>query len=857
MFPLCTYLLNKKTPSITYIFTIKYLNYGKRKKFRPSKIYAMFKNYCRTAFRNLAKRKGFTLLNIAGLAIGIACCLLLFQYVSYERSYDSYADGQPLYRVRTDSYGDGKLGWQAATSYPITGPHLKKDYPEVEDFCRLIKAELLLGNDAKQAKFAENKGYYADASCINLLNVQLLKGNAGNALSGTDKMVVSSAMAKKYFGDDDAIGKMLTVRSNHTVQHYQVSGVFKDYPANSHLNIQYLISYATLGKVKRLQGDTTNSTETMWGWYDFYTYVKLKPGAGYKKLEAKMPEFCRRYFPDLNWAKANNAWDELHFIPVKDIHLYSNYFQEAEVNGNAGSVNFMFLIALVILGIAWINYINLATARSVERAREVGVRKVLGARRSSLVKQFLAESLLLNIAALLLAFIAALALTPLFNGFVGHGQAPALFNMQGIYWSLFASLFTAGTLLSGLYPAFVLSGYQPVTVLKGMFKNAAGGLALRKGLIVLQFVTSIILIGGTIIVYQQVQYMQRQNLGFNINQTLVLNGAGTLSDSLYNGMYTSFKTDLQRLPAVQSVTASSGIMGKEIDSTNDLKRIAPKGGYDKTFTCYNLGIDYDFIPAYQLKLIAGRNFSKDFPSDRKAAILNETALNMLHFSTPQEALNTKVLEAGFDTLTVVGVMADFHHLGLQKSVDPQIFFCEPATRMNYSIKLSSPNMPLAIEGVKKVWSTYFPNDPFNYFFLDDYYNEQYKASNLFGRVFGIFAALAILIACFGLSGLSAYNILQRTKEIGVRKVMGASVKQLLYILSKDFILLVLIAFIIAAPVCWWAMSGWLNDFAYRISIQVWVFAVAGLLAGTIALATICLQAIKAATANPVGALRSE
>jgi len=817
----------------------------------------MFSNNFKTAFRNLAKRKGFTLVNIAGLAIGIACCMLLFQYVSYEKSYDSYADGTKLYRMRTDSYQDGKLGWKAATSYPIVGPNLKREFPEVDSFCRLIKTELLLSNEAKQVKFAETKGYYADASAIGLLNIQLLRGNPANALVGTDKMIVSEAMAKKYFGDDEALGKILTVRSGHMLQRYEVSGVFKNYPANSHLSMHYLVSYATLGKVKKLQGDSTNSTETMWGWYDFYTYVKLKPGTDVAQLEKKMPEFCRRHFPDLNWAKENNAWDELHFIPVKDIHLYSNYFQEAEVNGNAASVSFMFLIALIILAIAWINYINLATARSVERAREVGVRKVLGAKRAELVKQFLAESLLLNFSALLLACILAFALTPLFNSFVGHDQSPRLFNMSADDWLLFAALFVAGTLLSGLYPAFVLSAYQPVKVLKGMFKNAAGGLVLRKGLIILQFVTSIMLIGGTIVVYQQVKYMQQQNLGFNMHETLMLNGANSISDSAYQGIYKSFKTDLQRLSSVQSVAASSCIMGREIDSTNDLLRIGAKQGSTKTFTCYNLGVDYDFIPSYQMKIVAGRNFSKNHPTDRQSAIINETALQMLGFKNANDALNTKVLEAAKDTLTIVGVLADFHHLGLHKTIEPQIFFCEPETRMNYSIKVSATNTPQTIAAVKKVWDKYFPNDPFNYFFLDDYYNQQYKASNLFGRVFGVFATLAILIACFGLSGLSAYNILQRTKEISVRKVMGASVNQLLVILSKDFMLLVFIAFIIAVPLCWWGMHTWLQDFAYRINIQAWIFLAAGLLAGTIALVTICLQAVKAATTNPVKSLRSE
>jgi len=829
----------------------------------PGKTCPMYKNYITTAFRNLVKRKWFSLINILGLAIGIACCLLLFKYVSYERSYDSYADGKPLYRMRLDSYEGGKLQWQAATCYPITGPYMKRDFPEVENFCRLKNAAMLFSNDAKQVKFAETKGYFADTSVFGMLNVQLLDGATHNVLLGADKMVMSESMARKYFGDGDAVGKILTIRDAQLVQHYQVTGVFKDYPANSHLVINYLVSYPTLGKIKRLQGDTTNSTETQWGWYDFYTYIKLKPGADYKQFETKLPAFCTRYYPDLNWARLNKAHDELHIIPVTDIHLQSNYFEEAEINGNAGNVNLLFLIALFIVAIAWINYINLATARSVERAKEVGIRKVLGAKRSSLVWQFLAESLLLNFASLAFAFVAVLVLTPAFNRFVGHTASPALFNIAGNYWLLFFSIFAVGTLLSGLYPAFVLSGYQPVKVLKGAFKNAGSGLALRKALIILQFATSIILIAGTIVVYRQVQFMRNQPLGFNANQTLVVNGAGAINDSLYQHIYHAFKTEVLRLPGVKNITASSNVMGQEITWTMDLKRM---GSIEKTYTAYNLGIDYSFIPSYEMKMVAGRNFSKTYSTDKRAAILNEASVKLLGYKNPAAALNTKIVEGLTDTLTVVGVVADFHHLGLQKTIDPQLLLpmedtrtydLIPSEQNYYSLKLSSANMPKTIAAVRALWGNYFPNDPFNYFFLDDYYNQQYKASSLFGSVFGLFAVLAILIACFGLSGLSAYNILQRTREIGIRKVMGASVNGLLYLLSKDFMLLVFVAFVIAVPLAWWAMGTWLEGFAYRISLSMWIFIGAGVLAGIIALTTIVLQALKAAFAGPVNSLRNE
>lgn len=814
----------------------------------------MLTNYLRTALRNLAKRKGFSLLNIIGLATGIACCLLLFQYVSYERSYDDYATGKQLYRVRLDSYQQGRLGWQSATVYPITGPYMKKDYAEVEDFCRLYRAELLVTNEVKQLKFKETKGYFADASALGMLNVTVVDGSAGNALAGLDKIMLSQSYAKKYFGNEPALGKMLTVRTEQVVQHFQVSGVFKDYPANAHLVIDYLVSYPTLGEIKRIQGDSTNTTETQWGWYDFYTYIKFKDGVNVARFEKnRMPEFCWRYYPDLNWAKANQAHDELHFIPVQDIHLNSNYYAEAEVNGNAGNVQLMFLIALFIIAIAWINYINLSTARSVERARETGIRKVLGAKRSSLIKQFLTESLLLNAFALLLAFILVLIVTPVFNNFSGHASASKLFTLPVIYWLLFAVVFITGTLLSGLYPAFVLSAYQPVKVLKGAFKNAAGGLLLRKALIVLQFATSIILIAGTATVYRQMQYMQHKQLGFNISQTLVLNGQ-SFTDSSYQHLYLPFKTAILRVPGVQSVAGSSSIMGKEITWTNDLKRA---GTNEKTYTAYNLGIDYDFIPAYNMHLHAGRNFSKQYLTDNKAAILNEAAVKMLGYKSAKEAINTKLAEGITDTLTVIGVLEDFHYLGLQKQIDPQLIMLKPDTCSNFSVKITSASMPTTVGGIKQVWDKFFPGEPFNYFFLDDFYNGQYKAAVLFGKVFGVFALLAILIACFGLAGLSAYNILQRTKEIGIRKVMGASVNSLLVLLSKDFMLLVLVAFVIAAPLAWWAMHGWLQTFAYRSPVSLWVFVIAGAAAGVIALATVVMQAVKAALANPVSNLRNE
>ncbi|HSB93676.1 MAG TPA: ABC transporter permease, partial [Flavitalea sp.] len=786
----------------------------------------MLPNYLRLAFRNIFKRKGYSILNIAGLTIGMSCCLLIFHYVSYERSYDTFEpDTKQIVRVRLDSYEQGVLAYKSATSYPAIGPAIKNDYPEVQNFCRLIDNNLLLSNDALEKRFAEEKGYYADPATIEMFGLQFLEGNSTSALDEPDKIILSESTARKYFATEDPLGKTLVNRSGGHVQPLQVAGVYKDFPQNSHLIMNYLVSYATLGKEMKASGDSSNASETAWGWYDFYVYVQLKPGVDYRQLEAKMPAFTDKYINNNEWMKANNRRKELHLVPLADIHLYSNHNQEAEVNGNGQAVVFLFLIAIFIICIAWINYINLATARSVERAKEVGVRKLLGAVRSTLIRQFITESFVLNIISLLLSLLIFFLLLHPFDLFTGRSNYTGV-ALTGNYWFLFFALFIFGTLLSGLYPAFVLSGFKPVTVLKGAFKNSTSGLLLRKSLIVAQFVTSVVLIAGTIIVFQQVGYMRNQELGVDIDRTLIIKGPQTLADSLYQNTYQPFKAALLQLPAIENITGSTSIPGDEIYWTNGSKRL----GANKTVvTLYNLGIDYNFIPSYKIKMAAGRNFSEEFGTDSKAAILNETAAKLFGFATASEAVGDKIVR-GRDTLTLIGVTENFHQLGLQKTIDPIIIVPTPNTSSFYSLKVKDGNVSQTIASVSQLWNKFFPNDPFNYFFLDESFGQQYKADMLFGKVFGVFAFLAILIACFGLLGLSAYNVLQRTKEIGVRKVLGASLQSILILLSRDFLKLVLISLLLAIPVGWFVMDRWLQDYAYRISIGLWVFVVAGTVA---------------------------
>ena len=818
----------------------------------------MLQSFLKIAFRNLSKRKGYTLMNVAGLAIGITCCLLIFEYVAFERSYDSFHEkADRIVRVQDEEYQQGRMVVPCASAMPGVAPAMKREFPEVEDAFRLRKVQFLLGNDARNIRFRESTVYYADASILNILALLLIQGDAKTALSGPGKVILSAEEAKKYFGNENPLGKVLTVHNSSSPRPLEVTGVFGDYPANSHLKLSVIVSYPSYSQAIGTYGKPNDVLETSFGWTDFYTYVLLRKGTDPKQLAAKLPAFIDKHYNNLPENKAQGERYSLSLVALKDIHLYSHYTEEAEANGDGQSVTFLFFIAFFIITIAWINYINLATARSLERAREVGVRKVLGAMRGELVRQFMLESLLLNLLALILAIAISYAVHPLFARLTGRPLTSFLY-LPAHYRSYFIALFAAGTLLSGIYPALVLSRYRPVAVLKGAFKNAAGGQWLRKGLIVGQFAASIILIAGTMIVYRQLHYMQNQDLGADISQTLVLRSGGSgLSDSAYSDAYAAFKQDILQLSGVKNITASSVVMGEEILWSTSWNRLG--GGSKQAVNLFHLGVDADFIQNYNLKMLAGEAFSKNAQSERRKVILNESAVRALGISSPKNAVG-ELISGGqndMDSLEVKGVISDYHNEGLQKSIQPLVLFPNRNLRANYSVKVQEQNAASLVSSVKKIWDRHFPADPYEYFFLDEFFNRQYAENQRFGQVFGLFALLAIGIACFGLLGLSAYNVLQRTKEIGVRKVLGASVNSLVFTLSKDFLMLVAIAFLIATPVTGLAMRSWLQGFAYRTGLPWWIFAFAGVLAIFIALLTVGFQALKAALANPIKSLRSE
>ncbi|HEY1055393.1 MAG TPA: FtsX-like permease family protein, partial [Emticicia sp.] len=695
---------------------------------------------------------------------------------------------------------------------------------------------------------------FADPSILKIFTIPMVKGNPVTALNAPEKIMLSESYAKKYFGNEDPIGKVLKANGMGNPRALEVTGVFKDYPKNSHLIIDYLVSYTTLGKTLKEQGDTDNSTETAWGWYDFYTYFKLRPDATIEQVQAKLPDLCDRYINSKREAKSTRK-TEAYLMPMTDIHLYSNFNQEAEVNGNGQAVSWLFLIAFFILAIAWTNYINLATARSLERAKEVGVRKVMGALREQLVGQFMMESLILNLSALALAFTVSFFAMPYFSNFLEQ-QITFNFSNNAGFWLIMLLVFVAGTFLSGMYPAFVMSGIKPIIVLKGIMPRLTGGVSMRRVLIVSQFSASIALIIGTIVVYQQINYMRNQKLGVDITQTLVLEGASSVQDSLFQASFKPFKNDVLKLKEAENITLSSTVPGDEVYWTNGARWIRnPK---EFRITVYLMSMDYDFVPAYNMQMVAGRAFSEKFGEDkhRKNILLNESAVKAFGIESPQKAVNEKVVVGG-DTVNVIGVMADFHQESLKRAVNPMVARLNLRNGGFHSIKLKTDDVSKSLAEIQGLWNRYFPNDPFNYFFLDKHFDRQYKSDILFGKVFGFFAMLAIFVACLGLLGLSSYNVLQRTKEIGVRKVLGASISSIVVLLSKDFLKLVIVASLIAFPLAWMVMNQWLQDFASRINIQWWVFLIAGISALIIAIITISFQSIKAALMNPVKSLKTE
>jgi putative ABC transport system permease protein len=806
----------------------------------------MIRNILLVTWRNLIKNKTYMFINIIGLALGMAAFILIFAYVNFEKSFDRmHPDAANIYRVESQFYRGDNLSdsWPTSTNGYATA--MKANFPEIESYARIDwhNAERVVKYN--NIKFREEHVCFADSNFFNFFAYPMLKGDKLTVLNEVNSIVISQSAAKKYFGNDEPIGKFLDITTLSDGYHCMVTGVFKDLPANSTMQFNFLVSWATIPKFEK----------DFWYLHESYTFVKLKPHASPATVEAKFPALAERYktglsLKDLKWT--------IKLVPLADIHLNPAKPNEIEVKGNRFAVDFLSIIAYIILLIACINYINLATTKSVDRAREVGIRKVSGAHAPQLIMQFLAESVIINVAALVVALVLVLAgHYGVMNYLYGEGSYGLLFN-SALYLKLVA-VFIGSILLSGIYPATVLARMKPIAVLKGRFAFSKSGVLLRRGMVAFQFMASVLLIAGTFAVYRQIVYMNSQNTGVNIDQTIVVKMP--VNTPNYNQKTASFKTTLQAFADVKAVTLSGAVPGKEVGKFLADRRFGAPKSEERTYEM--LRADHDFIKTYGLEIIAGRAFDKNRPTDSVGLVMNEAAVKQFGFESPQDAVGKKVWIETLDKEPneIIGVVKDYHQQSLQKNYTPVILFMDPKLPWipaDYiSIKVDGGNMRQMVDNIKATWNNTFPESSFDFFFLDDFYNRQYAQDTQFGHVFTLFASLAIFIACIGLFGLTAYSAARRTKEIGVRKVLGASVQNIISLLTWDVVKLIFISSLVAIPLAYIFINQWLNRYAFRVQLTWWQFVVPVFALVAIAVATTFYLTFRAALANPTSSLRND
>ncbi|HUZ58539.1 MAG TPA: ABC transporter permease [Hanamia sp.] len=802
----------------------------------------MFKNYFKIALRNLRKNKAFSFINIFGLAIGLTCFILISAFVYHELSYDKYpADAKDIYRVILSVTGNGD---QAA--YPdvdvAVGEGIKNAFPEVKASTRLAPVIDFIKYDDKQ--FKEKQIAYVDSNFLQIFSIPLLEGNNETALVQPNSIVISKAFAKKYFGNEDALGKSLSVGTPGEL--YKVTGLFDEVPENSHFHFDAFLSLTSW-----------HLTRQTWSNLGFYTYILLNKNTDPQKLESKFPQLVAEHVvPEIqhdmgvSLAEAQKSINTFEFSlqPLTKIHLYSHTKYELEPNGDIQYVYIFSALALFILLLACVNFTNLSTARAVKRAREVGIRKVMGSLKKQLIIQFLTESVLLTFLSMLIAFGLLFLLLPYFNQ-VATREIPFSFFIS--YQSMLAmvSLIVITGIVAGIYPAFFLSSFNTIKVLKGSSSKGSQKNLLRSSLVVFQFFISIALIIATIVVYQQLYFMQNKKLGYDKEQVLFLPDARLLGKN-----QTAFRQQFSENKNVVATSISRSVPGLPfMDGTE----IYPKNenGNGKEIHANIYHVDYDYLKTLGISIIKGRNFSRDFSTDSSAVVINQAMVRELGWSNTNPIGKT-IVRSGQKQFKVLGVVADFNYASAKQEVAPLMMMLGNNSG-GLVIKINTSDVKGFLADLKKQWDSFNPEGPLDYTFLDDNFAKLYASEIRTQKIFSAFAIIAIIIASLGLFGLSAFIIEQRTKEIGIRKVLGASVENVLLLVSKDFLMLVGIAFLISVPVTWWAMHNWLQDFAYRINIHWWVFALAGIVAILISVLTISFQAIKAAVANPIDSLRME
>jgi putative ABC transport system permease protein len=815
----------------------------------------MIKNYLKVAWRNLMKNKIFSFINVLSLAIGLTCCMLIALYLHYELSYDTYhKNGDRIFQLGTTFVKEGKEDRTANTPAPMAGA-MQMEFPEIEKSTRLLRTfaddKTLLqykpGNGELRS-FYESNGYMADSSFFEVLTYHFKEGNPVAALTEPNTVVLSDNIARKIFGNETALNKIIHISSSTNGDNdFKVTGVFIPSTVPTHIDAKFFMSATGGGAGSYFERPNDLASNNM-----FYTYFLLKPGADSKKLEAKFPAFIDKYAgKDL---KAMGFYKKQFLTPIKDVHLHSNTSSNVTATGSVTYLYILASIALFTLLIACVNFMNLSTARSSKRSAEVGVRKVLGAERSSLVRQFLGESIMMSMLAFAFGLLFTYLLLPLFSRVSGKTIAFS-FQQHSMLVLGFLTLAIITGLLAGIYPAFYLSSFQPIKVLKGRISNSLAAISLRKALVVFQFVISAGLIIAAVIISDQMNYLQSKDLGFQKDQQIVI----PLRSQAAKKSYLSLRNELQNNPQIGSIGASLYYPG--IFNPSDMPLYKEGENINNSKRFFMNWVDEGFLTTLGIRPLAGRVFSKDFPGDTSfRMVVNMEGVKELGFSSAQQAIGKKLLVDWHGQTyrwEIIGVVNDFHFKDLHSKIEPYGFQLNNVSQYNYIIAHAKGDVSATLKSVESTWHKLNPNEPLEYSFLDDDFQKNYEADNRLSAIVENFTIIAILISCLGLFGLATFSAEQRTKEIGIRKVLGASVQSIVALLSKEFLLLVLIAIVIATPLAWWAMNKWLQDFAYRTPIQWWVFVIAAIIAILIALITISSQAIKAALTNPVKNLRTE
>ncbi|MEQ8715611.1 MAG: ABC transporter permease [Cyclobacteriaceae bacterium] len=809
----------------------------------------MFKNYFNVTIRNLIKHKFYSFINILGLTAGVSCFLMILLYVADEISYDTHhQQADQIYRLDFLGTINGNTFNTCLASVPAAEA-MVNDYPEVTEAVRLRqRSEYLVQKLGSEQTFKEKRVVFADSNFFTFFGLPVMQGDPSSMLKGPDKVAISKSMAEKYYGANDPVGETLVFGNDYK---YEVTGVFEDIPRNTHFHFDFMLSMASLDE----------SRMKMWMSFNFVTYLKLQEGASPDALQAKFPALVEKYIgPEVEqfmgmdletfYSSGNAAGYSL--FPLKDIHLHSDKLGELEANGDINYVYLFSAIAFFIMLIACINFMNLSTARSANRAKEVGIRKVLGAYRHLLVKQFLVEALVLSFVSFVLAYAVCFALLPSFNDLAGK-QLIYTDLLAPEFVGLMVTLMIAVGLLAGSYPALYLSKFRPSETLKGKITLGMKSGMIRSGLVVFQFSLSIVMIVGTAVVFDQLEYIQNKKLGFDKEQVLMINDAWLMGDKLE-----SFKNEVVASSSVKGGTITSFLpVSTESNNTIFFEGMDPK---NDTHIISNWRIDHDYISTMGMNIIDGRDFSRDMQSDSSGIILNQAAVKEFGFDDPiGKTISTfggGEQETVVEPYKVIGVVEDFHYESLRATIYPMVLYLG-RSRGYVSFKLADNDMNSTIEFIRGKWDEFAPGKPFQYSFMDQRFNSLYDAEQQIGKIFGVFAALAVLIACLGLFGLAAFTAEQRNKEIGIRKVLGASVVGIMALLSREFLKLVLIAFGIAAPLAYFGMDKWLSDFAYRTDLSINTFVISGVLAVAVAWLTMSYQTMRAARSNPVRSLRSE